>query len=76
MPATQKISDRSQGRAAPLRAQGRAFQLMEEEARTTQDVAVGMFLSFILLIISFYAYMFLPVIRYIFNELHTCFGII
>ena len=48
---TMGITDGSQGRAVPSRAQGRAFQITSEEARETIDVVAGMFLSLILLII-------------------------
>ena len=50
-PATLRITDGSQVRAPPPRAQGRAFQLTTEEAMVAPDVVAGMFLSLILLII-------------------------
>ena len=73
---TPRITEGIRGRPEPPKARGRAFQLIAEEARTAADVVVGMFLSLILLIILFYAYMFVPMIRYVLSELLTCFGII
>ena len=50
-PATLRITDRSKGRVEPPRARGHAFQLTAEEARTSLYVVVGMFISFMLLIV-------------------------
>ena len=42
-PATLRITGGGHGGAQPPRAQGRAFQLTEEEVRAEADAAAGMF---------------------------------
>ena len=50
-PATLRITDGRPGRAEPLKAQGRAFQVTAEEAMPASDVVADMFMSLILFIV-------------------------
>ena len=59
-------------RAEPPKAQGRAFQLTAEEAKAAPDVAVGMFLSLISVIIYVLCLSIIPMFRYLFSKLLAC----
>lgn len=75
-PATLRIADGRPVKAESPKAQGHAFQLTTEEARAALDVGAGMFLSFTSFIISVLCLYVVPVLRYVFSELLSCFGII
>ena len=42
-PATLRLTDGGQGRAEPLKAKGRVYQLMAEETGTVPKVMAGMY---------------------------------
>ena len=68
-PTTLRIADGRPVKAEPPKAQGRAFQLMAEEARAAPDVVIGMFLfctSFIIFVLCLAVVL---VFRYVFSEL-------
>ena len=59
------------GRVEPPRARGRAFQLVEVEARAVPNVVTGMFPFIILSVILWYAYVY-DSIMYLLSELFSC----
>ena len=75
-PSTMRIGDGRPVKVEPSKAQGRAFQLTTEEAKSAPDVVAGMFLFFISFIISLLCLSVVPVFRYIFSEFFARFGII
>ena len=74
--ATLRNSDGRPVKVEPPKDQGRAFQLIAEEARVAPDVVARMFLSFISFIISCLCISFAPMFRYVFSELLACIGFI
>ena len=60
----------------PPKAQGRAFQLTAEEAKSAPDVVAGMFLFSVSVIVFVLCLLIVPVIRYVFSVFFARFGII
>ena len=75
-PAAGRIGDGRPVKVEPPKAQGRAFQLTVEEAKSAPDVVAGTFLFSVAVIVFMICLLVVPLIRYVFSEFFARCGII